>query len=60
MKAFNFARLFIWFFLFGIASKVCSQPKNPRFEHITTRHGLSVNSVRSICQDSEGFMWFGT
>ncbi|MGI4832067.1 MAG: ligand-binding sensor domain-containing protein [Janthinobacterium lividum] len=30
------------------------------FEHLSVDNGLSNNSVLSICQDSRGFMWFGT
>ncbi|QHV97460.1 two-component regulator propeller domain-containing protein [Spirosoma endbachense] len=30
------------------------------FEHLSTPQGLSQSTVRSICQDREGFMWFGT
>lgn len=30
------------------------------FEHLTTQEGLSQSVVRTICQDREGFMWFGT
>ena len=30
------------------------------FEAMTTKQGLSDNSVTSIAQDREGFMWFGT
>ena len=30
------------------------------FEHLTVDDGLSNNSILSICQDSRGFMWFGT
>lgn len=30
------------------------------FKHITGENGLSVNNVKVICQDSFGFMWFGT
>jgi ligand-binding sensor domain-containing protein/DNA-binding CsgD family transcriptional regulator len=30
------------------------------FSHLTVDDGLSNNSVISICQDSRGFMWFGT
>lgn len=30
------------------------------FEHLTMREGLSHNTVMSILQDSEGFVWFGT
>ncbi|MEJ7664754.1 MAG: two-component regulator propeller domain-containing protein [Hymenobacter sp.] len=30
------------------------------FSHLTVDNGLSNSSVTSICQDSRGFMWFGT
>ncbi|MGQ1909193.1 hybrid sensor histidine kinase/response regulator transcription factor [Marinifilum sp. RC60d5] len=31
-----------------------------RFEHYSNEKGLSHNSVRSILQDKNGFLWFGT
>ena len=31
-----------------------------RFEHLTTREGLSQNTVFSISQDRHGYMWLGT
>lgn len=31
-----------------------------KFSHITNRDGLSQNTVNSIIQDREGFMWFAT
>ena len=31
-----------------------------RFEHLSTDEGLSDNSVLTILQDSQGFLWFGT
>ncbi|MFC1725171.1 two-component regulator propeller domain-containing protein [candidate division KSB1 bacterium] len=31
-----------------------------KFERINTEHGLSQNTVRTIFQDSRGFLWFGT
>jgi PAS domain S-box-containing protein len=31
-----------------------------RFTHIATEHGLPQNSVYTIHQDKQGFMWFGT
>ncbi|WP_375417153.1 two-component regulator propeller domain-containing protein [uncultured Hymenobacter sp.] len=30
------------------------------FNHLSVDEGLSNNTVLSICQDSRGFMWFGT
>jgi len=36
------------------------QGSDLRFEHITTRDGLSQSTVTCILQDSKGFMWFGT
>ncbi|MFO7447210.1 MAG: two-component regulator propeller domain-containing protein [Ignavibacteriaceae bacterium] len=37
-----------------------AQYDNIVFEHLTIENGLSQSSVRSIFQDSKGFMWFGT
>ena len=31
-----------------------------KFKQISIVEGLSQNTVYSICQDSKGFMWFGT
>jgi len=31
-----------------------------KFEHLTTRHGLTQNGVFTILQDHRGFLWFGT
>ena len=31
-----------------------------RFEHLGVQNGLSENTVLSILQDSQGFLWFGT
>jgi|GEM_PF-1396717 signal transduction histidine kinase/ligand-binding sensor domain-containing protein len=35
-------------------------PQQFRFRHLTTNEGLSQNSVHTIHQDKEGFLWFGT
>ena len=34
--------------------------QSTRFEHVTTYHGLSQNSVVDIVQDSYGFIWLAT
>lgn len=31
-----------------------------RFDHLSVQHGLAQESVLSILQDADGFMWFGT
>lgn len=33
---------------------------NIYFEQLTTRNGLSSNTVNTVIQDSKGFLWFGT
>ncbi len=33
---------------------------NLQFEHLTREDGLPSDAVSAICQDSRGFMWFGT
>ncbi|MEK6482105.1 two-component regulator propeller domain-containing protein, partial [Catalinimonas sp. 4WD22] len=50
--------IFLWLYLFSVTGY--GQDKEFYFEHITTEDGLSHNSVQSIYQDREGFMWFGT
>ena len=39
---------------------VSAKNTNINFRNITIQNGLSQNSVSSIYQDSEGYMWFGT
>jgi ligand-binding sensor domain-containing protein/signal transduction histidine kinase len=34
--------------------------RNIKFEHISSKDGLSANSVNCILKGSKGFMWFGT
>lgn len=34
--------------------------QNIAFNHLTVEHGLSNNSILSIVQDRQGFMWYGT
>lgn len=55
----RFILLFTIFFILGITSVNCQN--NPYiFRHITTEDGLSGNDVRSITQDSKGFIWIAT
>ncbi len=37
-----------------------SQKTSYKFDHLSTKEGLSQSSVFAIVQDSKGFMWFGT
>lgn len=41
-------------------STVLSQQLNFRFEHLTTKDGLSNGTVNVVYQDSRGFLWIGT
>jgi len=52
--------LIFYIVFFGLHLSSYSQRKNIRFENISIDHGLSQNSVVSICQDRKGFLWFGT
>jgi ligand-binding sensor domain-containing protein/signal transduction histidine kinase len=58
--------LSIILFLFALAGKSFSQDlynqsgNNEVFRHLTTKNGLSHNTVTAIIQDAKGFMWFGT
>jgi ligand-binding sensor domain-containing protein/signal transduction histidine kinase len=50
------ALLKILFFSFN----AFAQDRNLKFEHLTTKDGLSQSTITCILQDSKGFMWFGT
>ncbi|MFT4926455.1 MAG: ligand-binding sensor domain-containing protein/signal transduction histidine kinase [Phenylobacterium sp.] len=56
-----FALLLFAFFLI-ISSIFPAQAVGPvtRFDHLTIENGLSQNTVSSILQDSQGFLWFAT
>ncbi|RFS17961.1 two-component regulator propeller domain-containing protein [Emticicia sp. C21] len=49
------SRLFTIFFLLGF--KVMAEPS---LDQIGLKEGLSQSEVRTILQDKEGYMWFGT
>jgi len=46
-------------FFFSIRNSIAQYP-SIKFEHIAQSQGLSQNTVNSIIQDSDGFIWFGT
>src|SRR4051812_7709603 len=54
----------ICYFLLLIAgyshARQVSDPDNIRLEQLTTRDGLSQNTVRCLLQDKKGFIWIGT
>lgn len=47
-------------FLIGFTSPVFADPSKYYFRRIDVSDGLSQSNVKSICQDSMGFLWFGT
>ncbi|MEJ7646474.1 MAG: two-component regulator propeller domain-containing protein [Chryseolinea sp.] len=59
MKTF-FQGSFVGLALFFFGRQGLAQTDNLRFEHLSTADGLSNNSLRDICQDRDGFLWFGT
>jgi signal transduction histidine kinase/ligand-binding sensor domain-containing protein/CheY-like chemotaxis protein/HPt (histidine-containing phosphotransfer) domain-containing protein len=42
------------------AAALAAPPTTLRFEHLSVADGLAQESVLSIVQDSDGFMWFGS
>ncbi len=44
----------------ALVLRLAPQGEDVRFIHISRNEGLSQNSVYSILQDRDGFMWFGT
>lgn len=53
-------KLFWVLILACIVNTITVYSSNHYFRRIDVSHGLSQNNVKSICQDSRGFMWFGT
>jgi signal transduction histidine kinase/ligand-binding sensor domain-containing protein/ActR/RegA family two-component response regulator len=48
------------FLLLSYSFLLNGQEQKLKFDHYSTREGLSQNSVITIYQDDENFMWFGT
>jgi hypothetical protein len=51
---------FFLMLLINVSHFSFSQSNFSHFEHINSENGLPQNSVYVICQDKQGFMWFGT
>ena len=51
---------FLLFTFWGGQQEVFPQNGEVKFEQLSVLHGLADNRVEAICQDSKGFMWFGT
>lgn len=45
---------------FGLYAVASAAPPAFQFRSLTVEKGLSSNTVRSMCQDSQGLIWFGT
>ncbi len=56
----GFEIFFTSILLFIAHLQLNAQKTNYKFQHYTIDNGLSQNLVYSICQDAQGFMWFGT
>lgn len=53
---------FAWVFALLCTAGLCAQGNHPRyyFKTLDIRDGLSQNTVSTILQDRQGFLWFGT
>ncbi|MFY9223159.1 MAG: two-component regulator propeller domain-containing protein [Blastocatellia bacterium] len=55
------ARLLFTFILLAVlTNNVKGQPKSLVFENLTIDDGLSINTVNSIVQDKQGYLWFAS
>ena len=64
-KKLNYTLIIILLFLFGSNKSFSQEYENILFDRITSENikvekGLSQNTINSIIQDKEGYMWFGT
>jgi signal transduction histidine kinase/ligand-binding sensor domain-containing protein/CheY-like chemotaxis protein/AraC-like DNA-binding protein len=46
--------------LASVATEAQTWPASFRFRHYTVENGLNSNSVRSLLQSRQGYLWFGT
>lgn len=53
-------RLLFILLLFGFFSGSANGQWLFKFRHLTVEHGLSIDNVRGIIQDRQGFLWFAT
>jgi len=53
-------KIFLIFSAILLTIEIFAQSHRIKFEHISLEQGLSQSSVKSIVQDSHGFMWFAT
>lgn len=60
LKSMWFLLIFVITFSVVFTEDAIGKNKNINFKSLTIENGLSQNSVSSIFQDSEGYMWFGT
>ncbi len=56
----NTKRLFLFFLVQGLLFLGASAESSYIFHHLSTKDGLSNNSVKNILKDSYGFLWIGT
>lgn len=49
-----------WVVFFLIAAWATAQPGPIRFEELPANIGLPRTTINSICQDHQGFLWFGS
>jgi len=55
-----YALVYLYIPVQGYAQKSYNIQDQYKFKALTIDQGLSNNFIQTICQDSEGFIWFGT
>ena len=54
-----FRFLTVLFFIVCTSLQVAGQKPPLVFHHLSVADGLSENTIRSIVEDKNGYMWFG-
>ena len=60
MRATSHSVLLVLFLVFTGPLALHAQPQQYEFERLDSRDGLSHNTVLSILQDRQGYLWVGT
>lgn len=60
LKSRKMKKLYFLVITFLVAHCIIGQQKEYKFINLSSKNGLSSNSINAIIKDKNGFMWFGT